>query len=45
MVELYSSALYTQKIEIGVILVLRHTEYLSPLKVEHNLPMTLVLLN
>lgn len=45
MVELHSFALQTQEIEIGVILVLRHTEYLPPFQVEHNFPMTLVLLN
>ena len=45
MVELHSSALQTQEIEVGVILMLCHTENLSPFKVKHNLPMTLVLLN
>lgn len=45
MVELHSSALYTQEIEIGVVLVLCHTEYLPPIQVEHNFPVTLVLLD
>lgn len=45
MVELHSSALQTQEIEIRVILVLRHTKYLPPFQVEHNFSMTLVLLN
>lgn len=44
MVELHSSALQTQEIEIGIVLVLRHTEYLPPFQVEHNFPMTQVLL-
>ena len=45
MVELHSSALYTQEIEVGIVLVLRHAEYLPPFQVEDNFPMTLVLLN
>lgn len=45
MVELYSYALQTQEIEIGVVLVLRDTEYLPPFQVKHNFSMTLVLLN
>lgn len=44
MVELHSSALQAQEIEIGIVLVLRHTEYLPPFQVERNFPMTLVLL-
>lgn len=45
MVELHFPALYTQEIEIGVVLMLCHTEYLPPFQVEYNFPMTLVLLN
>lgn len=45
MVELHSFALQTQEVEIGVILVLCHTEYLPTFQIEHNFPMTLVLLN
>lgn len=45
MVELHSSALQTQEIEIRVVLVLRHTEYLPSFQVKHNFSMTLVLLN
>lgn len=45
MVELHSSALQTQEIEIGVILVLRYTEYLPPFQIKHELSVTLVLLN
>lgn len=45
MVELDSFALQTQEIEIGVILMLRHTEHLPPFQIKDNLPMTLVLLN
>lgn len=44
MVELHSSALQTQETEIGVILVLCHTEYLPSFQVKHNFSMTLVLL-
>lgn len=44
-VQLHSSALKTQEIEIRVILMLCHTEYFPSLKVKHNLSMTLVLLN
>lgn len=45
MVELYSSALQTQEIEIRVVLVLCHAENLPSLQIEHDLPMTLVLLD
>ena len=45
MVELHSSALQTQEIEIGVVLVLRHTEYPPSFQVKHNFSMTLVLLS
>lgn len=44
MVQLYLFALQTQEVEIGVVLVLRHAEYLPPFKVKHNFPMTLILL-
>lgn len=44
MVELHSFALQTQEVEIGVVLVLCHTKYLPPFQVEHNFPVTLVLL-
>lgn len=44
MVQLYLFALQTQEVEIGVVLVLRHTEYLPPFEVKHNFPMTLILL-
>lgn len=35
MVELHSSALQTQEIEIGVILMLRNTEYLPAFQIKH----------
>lgn len=44
MVELHPFALQTQEVEIWVVLVLRHTEYFPPFQVEHNFPMTLILL-
>lgn len=44
MVQLHSFALDTEKIEIGVVLVLRHAEYLSPFEVKYNFPMCLVIL-
>lgn len=44
MVKLDLFALNTQKIKIGVILVLCHTEYLPLFKVEHKFTMTLILL-
>lgn len=43
-VQLHLSALDAQKIEIGVVLVLRHAEYLPPFEVEHNFPVSLVVL-
>lgn len=44
MVKLDLFALNTQKIKIGVILVLCHTEYFPLFKVEHKFSMTLILL-
>lgn len=44
MVKLDLFALKTQKIKIGVILVLCHTEYLPLFKVEHKFSITLILL-
>lgn len=44
MVQLYLFALQTQEVEIGVVLVLCHAEYLPPFEVKHNFPMTLILL-
>lgn len=44
MVKLNLFALNTQKIKIGVVLVLCHTKYLPLFKVEHKFSMTLILL-
>lgn len=44
MVKLDLFALNTQKIKIGVVLVLCHTEYLPLFKVKHKFSMTLILL-
>lgn len=44
MVKFYLFALNTQEIKIGVILVLRHTEYLPLLKVQHKFSVALILL-
>lgn len=44
MVQLHLFALDAEKIEIGVVLVLRDAEYLPPVEVKHNFPMSLVVL-
>lgn len=44
MVEFHSFALQTQEIQIGVILMLCHTEYLPPFQVQHNLPVSVIVL-
>lgn len=44
MVKLHLFALDAQEVKVGVILVLRHTEYLPLLKVKHKFSVTLILL-
>lgn len=44
-VELDPLALQTQEVKIGVVLVLCHAEYLPTFQVQHDLTMTLVLLD
>lgn len=44
MIELHSFALQSQEVEVGNILMLRHTKNLPSFQVKHNLSLSLILL-